>query len=43
MRFAGFGHDGEIDDAFLQRHHALDGAADHAQIYVLERIDADFL
>ncbi len=27
QRFAGFGDDGEVDDAFLQRHHALDGAA----------------
>ena len=42
-RFARFGHDREIDDAFLQCHHALDGAADHAQIDIFERIDADFL
>ena len=43
LRFSGFGHHGELHDAFLQRHHALEGAADDAQVDVLERVDADFL
>ena len=41
MGFAGFGDDGEINDAFLQCHHAFDSAADDPQIDVFERIDAD--
>ena len=42
LGFAGFGDHGELHDALLQRHHALDGAADDAQIDILERVDADF-